>query len=66
LIIYTKIKPYEGNKVFRQAANFSSEKLALAMEECLQTDMALKRSGDPHLLMEMMVLNLCSKINSRQ
>ena len=66
LINYTKIKPYEGNKVFRQAVNFSPDKMAVAMQECLQTDMALKRSGDPHLLMEMMVLNLCNKINSRQ
>ncbi len=66
LIKYAKIKPYEGNKVFRQAANFSPDKMAVALEECLQTDMNLKRSGDPHLLMEMMVLNLCNKINSRQ
>lgn len=66
LINYTKIKPYEGNKVFRQAVNFSPDKLSVALQECLQTDMHLKRSGDPHLLMEMMVLNLCKKINSRQ
>lgn len=66
LINHAKIKPYEGNKVFRQAVNFSPDKMAVALQECLQTDMNLKRTGDPHLLMEMMVLNLCNKINSRQ
>lgn len=66
LISKARIKPYEGNKVYRQAANFYPEKLALALEECLQTDMALKRSGDSHLLLEMMVISFCGKIKSRQ
>ena len=56
--------PYVGNKIFRQASNFSQERLSVALEECLQTDMALKRSNDSHLLLEMMVISLCDKIKS--
>ena len=66
LINYVKISPYEAKKVFRQAMNFSPANLALAMEECLETDLALKRSGDPNLLLEMMVINFCKKIKNRQ
>lgn len=66
LINYIKISPYEAKKVFRQAYNFSFANLALALEECLKTDLALKRSGDPHLLLEMMVINFCKKIINRQ
>lgn len=52
--------PYEGNKIFKQAARFSPDKLALAMEVCLQTELALKNSGgDPHFMLEMMVIRLC-------
>jgi len=52
--------PFEGNKIFRQAASFSPEKLASAMEDCLQTELALKSSGgNPHLLLEMMVIRFC-------
>lgn len=54
--------PYEGNKIFRQAAGFTPEKLCRAMEDCLQTELALKSSGgSPHLLLEMMVIRFCQK-----
>ncbi|UWG96880.1 DNA polymerase III subunit delta [Dehalobacter sp. DCM] len=54
--------PFEGNKIFQQAASFSPSILAKAMENCLQTELALKSSGgDPQLLLEMMVIRLCSK-----
>lgn len=53
---------FEGNKIFRQAAYFSPQKLAKAMEDCLQTELALKSSGgNPHLLLEMMVIRFCKK-----
>lgn len=53
---------FEGNKIFRQAAGFSPEKLAEAMEDCLQTELALKTGGgNPHLLLETMVIRFCQK-----
>ncbi len=53
---------FEGNKVFRQASAFSPEKLAKALEDCLQTELALKSSaGNPHLLLEMMIIRFCQK-----
>lgn len=53
---------FEGNKIFRQAAAFSPEKLGEAMEDCLQTELALKSSGgNPHLLLEMMIIRFCKK-----
>jgi len=54
--------PFEGNKIFRQAAGFTPEKLCRALEDCLQTELALKSSGgNPHLLLEMMVIRFCRK-----
>lgn len=53
---------FEGNKIFRQAASFTPEKLCQGMEDCLQTELALKSSGgNPHLLLEMMVIRLCQR-----
>ncbi len=53
---------FEGNKIFRQAAGFSPEKLCEAMEDCLQTELALKSSGgNPHLLLEMMIIRFCNR-----
>jgi DNA polymerase-3 subunit delta len=53
---------FEGNKIFRQASAFSPEKLAKALEDCLQTELALKSSGgNPHLLLEMMIIRLGQK-----
>jgi DNA polymerase-3 subunit delta len=50
---------FEANKIYRQAAGFTPEKLCKAMEDCLQTELALKSSGgSPHLLLEMMVIGL--------
>lgn len=52
--------PFEGNKIYRQAAHFAPQKLAEALEDCLQTELALKNSGgNPHLLLEMMVIRFC-------
>lgn len=54
--------PYEGTKLFRQAAAFDPETLARAMEDCLQTEIALKSSGgNPQLLLETMIIRLCRK-----
>ncbi|NLI92420.1 MAG: DNA polymerase III subunit delta [Peptococcaceae bacterium] len=53
---------FEANKIFRQAAGFTPEKLCLAMEDCLKTELSLKSSGgNPHLLLEMMVIRFCQK-----
>lgn len=53
---------FEGNKIFRQAARFSPEKLVDAMEDCLQTELSLKSSGGkPDLLLEMMVIRFCQR-----
>ena len=52
---------FEGNKIFRQSSGFSSKKLAVAMEDCLQTELALKSSGgNPDLLLELMVIRFCN------
>lgn len=62
LIETAGIKPFEGNKVFRQAVAFTPGRLAGAMEDCLSTELALKSSGgNPHFLLEMMVIRLCRK-----
>jgi DNA polymerase-3 subunit delta len=53
---------FEGNKLFQQADSFSTVRLAEAMEDCLQTELALKSSGgNPQLLLEIMVIRLCKK-----
>lgn len=53
---------YEGNKIFRQAAAFSPQKLSAALEDCLQTELAMKSSGgNPHLLLEIMIIRFCTK-----
>jgi DNA polymerase-3 subunit delta len=62
LVEVAGIKPFEGNKVYRQAGSFNPQRLAEAMEDCLKTELALKSSGgDPHFLLEMMVIRLCRK-----
>jgi len=51
---------FEAGKIFRQAAGFSPKGLFQALNSCLFTEAALKNSGgDPNLLMEMMVVDLC-------
>ncbi|RNC29916.1 MAG: hypothetical protein AWM53_00136 [Candidatus Dichloromethanomonas elyunquensis] len=53
---------FEGNKIFRQASGFTPEKLCRALEDCLQTEIALKSSGgNPQLLLEMVVIRFCQK-----
>jgi DNA polymerase-3 subunit delta len=52
--------PFEGNKIYRQAANFTPQKLARAMQDCLQTEADLKISGgNPQFLLELMVIRFC-------
>jgi len=54
------LKTFEATKIFKQAVGFTPERLALALEDCLETELALKSSGgDPELLLEMMVIKLC-------
>lgn len=52
--------PFEGNKIFRQAGRFSPAKLERTLQDCLETEIALK-SGirNPQLLLEMMVIRFC-------
>ena len=51
------ISPYESQKVWQQSVKLSTEQLAKALSECLQTDLALKTGGgDPGLLLEMMII----------
>ncbi|NLO98595.1 MAG: DNA polymerase III subunit delta, partial [Peptococcaceae bacterium] len=53
--------PYEGKKIYRQAANFTPVRLVRVMEDCLKTDIALKSSGgNPHFLLELMIIHFCS------
>ncbi|MFA6807749.1 MAG: DNA polymerase III subunit delta [Eubacteriales bacterium] len=54
--------PFEANKIFRQASSFTPQKLIVAMEDCLKTEVAMKSSGgDPNFLLEIMVIKFCSK-----
>jgi len=56
------ISPYEAQKVWQQSVKLSTEQLAKALSECLQTDLALKTGGgDPGLLLEMMIIKFSEK-----
>ena len=56
-----KISPYEAQKVWQQAAKFSTIQLNKALAECLRTDKALKTGGgDPKLLLETMLIKFCA------
>lgn len=51
------IHPYVGQKIMQQARNFSPEQLQLALENCLEIDIALKTGrGVPALLLEMGII----------
>jgi len=57
-----ELKPFEATKIFKQAIRFTPERLALALEDCLETELALKTSGgDPEFLLEIMVIRLCQR-----
>lgn len=54
------ISPYEAQKIWQQSVRLSTEQLAKALSECLNTDLALKTGGgDPGLLLEMMIIKFC-------
>ncbi|NLP45170.1 MAG: DNA polymerase III subunit delta [Peptococcaceae bacterium] len=56
------LKPFEATKIFKQAVRFTPERLALALEDCLETELALKSSGGaPEFLLEIMVIRLCQR-----
>lgn len=56
------ISPYEAQKVWQQSLKLSTEQLAKALSECLNTDLALKTGGgDPGLLLEMMIIKFCEE-----
>lgn len=58
-----KISPYEGQKVWRQAAKFSSGQLCKALAECIEVDKAIKTGGgDPGLLLETMLIKFCTDV----
>ena len=55
------ISPYEAQKVWQQSVRLSTEQLAKALSECLNTDLALKTGGgDPGLLLEIMIIKFCA------
>ncbi|EGW37895.1 DNA polymerase III subunit delta [Desulfosporosinus sp. OT] len=56
------ISPYEAQKVWQQSVRISTDQLAKALSECLNTDLALKTGGgDPGLLLEMMIIKFCGE-----
>lgn len=53
------VHPYVGQKIVRQARNFSQDQLEIALETCLEIDMALKSGkGSPALLMELAIISI--------
>ena len=59
-----KISPYEAQKVWQQAARFSTEQLSRALTDCLETDKALKTGGgDSRLLLEIMLIKFCTDVS---
>jgi DNA polymerase III subunit delta len=55
------VHPFVGQKLIRQARNFSIPQLELALEICLEIDLALKSSqGAPAVLLEVGILCICS------
>ncbi|NMA68875.1 MAG: DNA polymerase III subunit delta [Desulfitobacterium sp.] len=54
------IKPYEAKKIWQKSALLSWDQLAWALQECLETDVAIKTGkGDPEFLLELMVTKFC-------
>ena len=56
------ISPYEAQKIWQQSGRLSTEQLAKALSECLNTDLALKTGGgDSGLLLEIMIIKFCGE-----
>lgn len=56
------ISPYEAQKVWQQSVRVSTDVLAQALSECLNTELAFKTGGgDPGLLLEMMIIKFCGE-----
>lgn len=54
------IKPYEAKKIWQKSAALSWAQLAWALQECLETDVAIKTGkGEPEFLLELMVTKFC-------
>lgn len=54
------IKPFEAQKIWQKSARLNWEQLAWALQECLETDVAIKTGkGDPEFLLELMVTKFC-------
>ena len=55
------IKPYEAQKLWQQSARLSWDQLAQALEECLNTELAIKNGkGEADFLLELMIARFCS------
>ena len=53
--------PYEAQKIWQQSLKLEETTLVKAMEACLATDIAIKTGqGDPALLLELLVIQICS------
>ncbi len=56
------IKPYEAQKIWQKSARLPWNQLAWALQECLETDVAIKTGkGDPVFLLELMVTKFCEQ-----
>jgi DNA polymerase-3 subunit delta len=52
--------PYEAGKILAQSGRFSPGRLADFLEACLDTEVKIKTGGgEPHFLMEIMVVEFC-------
>lgn len=54
------IKPFEAQKIWQKSSQLTWEQLAWALQECLETDVAIKTGkGDPEFLLELMITKFC-------
>lgn len=54
------MKPYEAQKVWGQSAKLSWEQLERALQECLDTEVAIKTGkGEANFLLELMITKFC-------
>lgn len=55
------IKPFEAQKIWQKSTKLTWEQLSRALEECLETEVAIKTGkGDAELLLEIMVTKFCA------
>ncbi|MEL1133965.1 DNA polymerase III subunit delta [Desulfitobacterium sp. THU1] len=56
------IKPFEAQKIWQKSNQLTWEQLAWALQECLETDVAIKTGrGDPEFLLELMITKFCER-----